>query len=377
MKAYIFYKHFFNSTGETIMIGGIETYLFNLANILKERNIEPLIIQSASLDFEKVEKGIAVRGYQLKGRNLYKKLYLKVKQQITDDDLIIWGLDRAAVEVPNKRTISIQHGIPFDYYQEEIRIRSLLRKLGFGHTLKAIQRRMAIKAFKRAAFKVCVDYNFWNWYRTFCLPEEEKNIFVIPNFAQIDTGFCDNSVAEKDKNVLNVLFARRFVRMRGVEDFIEVAKFFKDDMRVTITFAGEGPYEKQIEDLVHGSQNIYMTKYDAGDAIEFHRGYDVAVVPSIASEGTSLSLLEAMAAGNVVICTCVGGMTNIILDGFNGFFVKPNTPQEIVQIIEKLLLSPALRNRMSQQAQLSVKDSFSYVLWREKWNAVINAVCNL
>lgn len=120
-----------------------------------------------------------------------------------------------------------------------------------------------------------------------------------------------------------------------------------------------------------------MTKYDAGDAIEFHRGYDVAVVPSIASEGTSLSLLEAMAAGNVVICTCVGGMTNIILDGFNGFFVKPNTPQEIVQIIEKLLLSPALRNRMSQQAQLSVKDSFSYVLWREKWNAVINAVCNL
>ena len=61
------------------MIGGIETYLFNLANILKERNIEPLIIQSASLDFEKVEKGIAVRGYQLKGRNLYKKLYLKVK----------------------------------------------------------------------------------------------------------------------------------------------------------------------------------------------------------------------------------------------------------------------------------------------------------
>ncbi|WP_420491566.1 glycosyltransferase [Neobacillus drentensis] len=45
---------------------------------------------------------------------------------------------------------------------------------------------------------------------------------------------------------------------------------------------------------------------------------------NLGSEGTSLSLLEAMAAKCAEIATNVGGMTNIILDNYNGLIINPD-----------------------------------------------------
>ena len=52
----------------------------------------------------------------------------------------------------------------------------------------------------------------------------------------------------------------------------------------------------------------------------FHNSYDVFVLPS-SSEGFSIALLEAAACGRVVISTRVGGSTELIRDGENGFLV--------------------------------------------------------
>ena len=52
----------------------------------------------------------------------------------------------------------------------------------------------------------------------------------------------------------------------------------------------------------------------------FHNSYDVFVLPS-SSEGFSIALLEASACGRVVISTRVGGSTELITDGVNGFLV--------------------------------------------------------
>ena len=373
MNAYIIYERFFDVYGEKCLIGGIETYLLHLSGILKERGINPILIQYAEKDFVKEKDGMKFLGFRVNKRKLCKHLYQKIKKQIEADDLLIWGLDRSSVKVAHKKTIAIQHGIPFDYYQDEIKLRHIIRKIGLGHLLKMVQRKKAIQAFQNSTVKVCVDYNFWNWYRTFCLPEEEENIFVIPNFAEI------NSVTQKNKfsDRINILFARRFVRMRGVEIFLKVAAHYKDDERLTITFAGEGPYKNQIQALVESSSNIFITRYEAQESIKFHHQFDIAVIPSIASEGTSLSLLEAMSAGNVVICTCVGGMTNIVLDGFNGFFVKPNNSDEIIEVIEKLLKNKFLYENISHNARLTVKETFSFDRWKMKWNQVLDYVCTL
>ena len=305
-------------------------------------------------------------------KNCYKRLYQRIKKELTEIDILIWGLDRNAVKVEHERTISIQHGIPFDYYPEEEKTRKKMLDLGLGLTFKMVQRYMARKCFERSKYKVCVDYNFWNWYRTFCLPKDEKNIFVIPNFTEIGEVGTKGNYSGK----IRIVFARRFVRMRGIEVFIDVMKHYGNNKDICFTCAGEGPYLKIIEELASKQDNIEITKYSPENSLKFHSQFDIAIVPTIASEGTSLSLLEAMAAGNAVIATCVGGMTNIILDGYNGLFVRPGSADEIIKAIDKLIKDRRYLNYLAENAYNTVNSSFSFEKWRERWGVLLNKILN-
>lgn len=371
MKAYIIYKHVLSLDAKQYMIGGIETYLLTLAQVIKGMNITPIIVQCGNSNFDKECDNIRFIGFPTSSKKPHKELYNKIKGQIEADDIIIWGSDMDSIKVDHERTIAIQHGIDFDYFPVESPLRNNMLKFGLGHLVKFLQRRRALRTFNRAKYKVCVDYNFWNWYRTFALPSEESNIFVIPNFAKI----VPLDIKKNEK--VNVVFARRFVRRRGIEVFIDVVKKLAKNSNLTFTFAGSGPYQDQIEALSKEFNNVYITKYNPNDAITFHSQFDIAVVPTIGSEGTSLSLLEAMSASNAVICTAVGGMTNIILDGYNGFIVSPNSAQQIIEKIEMLSSDTELRTRISKTAHESVKYAFSYEMWKEKWEMVIRNIINL
>ncbi len=104
---------------------------------------------------------------------------------------------------------------------------------------------------------------------------------------------------------------------------------------------------------------------------EFHKKYDIAVVPTIFSEGTSLSLIEAMSAGCLPIASHVGGMTNIILDSFNGFLTYPSE-EELYKIIVKVLnLEKAEFNSIVKNAYHSACSSFSISKWKSSWREIL------
>lgn len=372
MKAYIIYRHVLDIKGCDFMVGGIESYLISLASVIKSMGIQVTIVQKGIEKFEKQIDGVTYIGLQTKGKKTYKELYKQIKGNIDENDLIIWGSEIESLKTNHKRTICIQHGIDFDYYPVEDSIKNKMLQLGLGKVVKFIQRRRALRTFQYSKYKVCVDYNFWNWYRTFALPKEEENIFVIPNFAKIGSN-TNKPVSE----TVNIVFARRFVRRRGVEIFIQVVKNMKNYSNVIFTFAGDGPYKKQILDLAEEMDNVVITKYSPENAISFHENYDIAVVPTIGSEGTSLSLLEAMSAGNAVICTAVGGMTNIIIDGYNGLLIKPDSVEALEDAIIRLIENKPLREQLSTKAYDTISTSFSYSTWAGKWENVIKQVAEL
>jgi glycosyltransferase involved in cell wall biosynthesis len=66
---------------------------------------------------------------------------------------------------------------------------------------------------------------------------------------------------------------------------------------------------------------------------------DVFVLPS-ASEGLSVALLEAMAAGAVPIATAVGGAVELIRDGENGRLVPPGDVEELRTALHDALSRP-------------------------------------
>ena len=93
-------------------------------------------------------------------------------------------------------------------------------------------------------------------------------------------------------------------------------------------------------------------------------------MPTVGSEGTSLSLLEAMAAGCAVICSNVGGMTNIILDGYNGLMVNPDENSFYEGICE-LIDNNELREEIASNGKKTVEKAFSLDRWNKKWKTTI------
>ena len=139
---------------------------------------------------------------------------------------------------------------------------------------------------------------------------------------------------------------------------------------MSITIAGEGPDERLLRDNLAYYSHVRFIRYDSNDSLQVHSDMHIAVIPTIGSEGTSLSLLEAMAAGCAVVCTNVGGMTNVVIDGYNGLLITPNE-DELYHSIKRLLDNDIERQEIAKRGYESIVSSFSFDKWRNSWRRVL------
>lgn len=84
---------------------------------------------------------------------------------------------------------------------------------------------------------------------------------------------------------------------------------------------------------------------------------DMFLMPS-RWEGLPIALLEAMASAKPVICTRVGGIPDVVIDGDNGLLVDPEQPAQLQARIAQLLDNPDARTRLGQRARETVIDRF-------------------
>lgn len=357
----IFYVRYYKEDGTTLSIGGIETYITQLAGLAHKLGFKARVFQFGYDDFVKDDECATVYAVKIKGRKEFKKLYNKALSTREDENkyinIIANDLLIPSFDVPN--SIVIQHGIGFDYVTDR-NIPDVF--LFLYNTYTAFKRVWAMKHVDEA---VCVDNNYICWYRT-QRPRNRVKLTPILNFAAIGPKEVNRS-NEKVK----IVFARRFVKMRGTRLFAPVAKRLLDEYsNIEITFAGGGPDENYIKSVIGNNSRVNYTSYSSQDSLEFHQQFDIAVVPTLYSEGTSLSLLEAMSAHCAVVCTNIGGMTNIVLDEYNGLMVSPES-EEIYNAVKRLIEDTKLRKEVSDNAYETVCKSFSLGKWQKEWTSVL------
>lgn len=370
MTAYILYSYYLDAKGEKITIGGVQTYLTNLSYLLREMNYTVMIYQLADEDFERDYQGVkvvGVKGRSHKGYVTGQLLYDSCKSKIdATNDIIIFGTDTLNVSCPGYKTISIQHGVNWDRPQKDALSTTAYVK---EYCKKAFD---AWKVVKRIAYVdslVCVDNNFINWYRAI-VPYPKTRLKAIMNFTDIP----DEEIIQKSDDKINIIFARRLVEYRGTKVFAEaITRILSEYDNVYVTIAGSGPDEKWMKDRLKGFNNVTFTSYSSGESISFHADKHIAVVPTVGSEGTSLSLLEAMACGCAVICSNVGGMTNIVLNGYNGIIIEP-TAEALYNALRQLLNDPNELKSLGRNGREVVKKAFSKERWLTEWKGVIEDI---
>lgn len=358
----IIYARYFTPDGTNLSIGGVETYITQLARLAHSMGLAVRIFQFADNDFvNKIETSI-VYGFKHKGdiHDGYLLQRAKESYQSGNKYLTIIANDNLIPNYKVENSIVIQHGIGFDscFGKNEPLWIDFIKRQKLAYSI--------VKALENVDEVVCVDNNFICWYRT---QTSLRNIKLTPilNFTEIGS-----RTVKKSHSPVKILFARRFVEIRGTRLFTPVVKRLLDKYSdIEITFAGKGPDEYYIKETLKGYDRVNFTSYEYDKSIEFHSEYNISVVPTIFSEGTSLSLLEAMSAHCAVVCTNIGGMTNIILDGYNGLMVTPNH-DELYNAISILIEDSNFREQIAERAYDTVCSSFSIEKWQEKWKNVLN-----
>ncbi|MEI8654091.1 glycosyltransferase family 4 protein [Pseudoalteromonas sp. Hal273] len=373
-KVAIIYVNYLDEFGN-VKIGGIETYITSLSNAFVKNNVTPIIFQPYYKNEVFHLNGIQI--ICLKVDNI-DGILSEVPNYINSSDLIIFAGDQYSKKISTHKTICIQHGIYWDLPLEKSGIRGFLLQYKLIEMIYRLKRfKSVISNFNNSDYKVCVDYNFINWLRTITNVNNEETITVIPNFSKcIDKkAVADKLNTKRDK--LKILFARRFEEYRGVNLFLNIAeKLVNIYPNVEIHFAGSGPGKEKIECLIKKfPDRVFITKYESSEVLSFTSQYDISVIPSIGSEGTSLSAIEAMSSATCVVSSNVGGLTNIIIDGYNGYICQP-TEDSFFKRISMLIDNPEKIKETSEVAYNLAISSFSLTRWEKSWINLYNMVKN-
>jgi len=139
-----------------------------------------------------------------------------------------------------------------------------------------------------------------------------------------------------------------------------VSCVIKDGVDCQLLLVGTGPTEPDLRrqvDRLNLQDNVYFlgATSDVRPALS---ASDVMLLVS-AAETFSMAMLEAMAMELPVITTLVGGASEAIVDGENGFLVHPNSVAELTASIKTLVTNDQLRNSIGKRARCTVVERFA------------------
>lgn len=153
----------------------------------------------------------------------------------------------------------------------------------------------------------------------------------------------------------------RLIPQKGVRYLIEAMRKIEGDFKAIII--GRGPNLDELRGMVKKfnleKKVEFVTSFITdGELIRYYSASDFSILPSL-WEPFGITLIEAMACGNPIIATEVGGIPEVVTSDC-GFVVKPQSPQEIAAAANYLIEDGNLRKKMARNARERVEKVFDF-----------------
>jgi glycosyltransferase involved in cell wall biosynthesis len=142
---------------------------------------------------------------------------------------------------------------------------------------------------------------------------------------------------------------------KGLEYFLQAAATLarrRSDALFIIVGSAHGLHVEYYNDLKQLQSQLGLSDTQVlwlGDRFDTERFYvamDVFTMSSIPdSEGTTTTSMEALACEVPVVATDVGAVSEVVVDGENGYLVPPNDPDELARRVDLLLNNKDLRQK--------------------------------
>lgn len=234
----------------------------------------------------------------------------------------------------------------------------------------------AITAISQATAKALVEYENFSMAKIQVIyngikleqlePTTAVNISELKGELSIpESSFVIGTIARLDPIKNHTMMINGFVKLLSTEP------------DAILLIIGDGPEMPKLAELSNKlgiSKSVLFTGFIVNPQ-KYLAIMDIFVLPSF-SEGTSMTLLEAMSYRTVALVTNVGGSPEIVLNGESGIVVENDSLSQYSEALLRLYESPELRQTMAENAFNRFNDNFSDIAMVNQFQSLYKNLLN-
>jgi glycosyltransferase involved in cell wall biosynthesis len=190
-----------------------------------------------------------------------------------------------------------------------------------------------------------------------------EKLIVIPNPVVFNN---ESRIPKHDNNIKRLIVVARLTSQKGIFRLLDIMEDLPASYHLSIV--GDGVLRQEIAnkiDILNLSQRVKMLGM-IRNVTEVISGNDLFVLPSFI-EGFPNVVLESLSVGTPVVSFEVGGISDIIVEDFNGYIVKQN---DLKAFREKVLLA-CERSWDTESIRNDIFEKFSLEKITEKYQSLV------
>ncbi|EGT3631130.1 glycosyltransferase family 4 protein [Morganella morganii] len=283
---------------------------------------------------------------------------------------------------------TIKPNIYTSFISRLLRINQLCVTTGLGHTFN---KKSVVSTIIKILYKISFKHPVEVWF----LNNDDRQSFIEENLIcsekaillygeGIDTAHyspSENPENKQNKNI-SLLLAARMLWEKGIGEFIEAARYFKDkNEEISFQLIGACDVDNpnsitrhQIMNWVEEGIIEYLGTTD--DIRPYINSADCIVLPSFYREGIPRILMEAASMEKPIITTNNVGCKDVVKNEITGFLCEPKDTESLISCIKKFInLTPTERQILGRSGRQFIESTFDEKLILKQYMQIINKHC--
>lgn len=286
--------------------------------------------------------------------------------------LLAWVCFTLRTQYRNIFTDGEQIGIPLAFFLKFFGFGQRAKHLMIVHRIDVEKKRRLLDILRLYThidiFLVYNTYNKQFIQSRWQLPPER----VVFTPFMVDHHFFSKSAVDADTPIQNLsLNGKSLICAVGLEfrDYPTLLKAV-EGLDVHVVVAAGSPWSKRTDSTAGEAipDNVTVQKFDFLNLRRLYHHSQLMVMPlyNVEFQAGVTAILEGMAMEKPLVCSLTPGQTDVIEDGVNGLYVKPEDPAELRSAIVELLDEPAKAEELGRKARHTIESEMSLVKYVER-----------
>jgi glycosyltransferase involved in cell wall biosynthesis len=176
--------------------------------------------------------------------------------------------------------------------------------------------------------------------RQLALAHYRREIEVIPNGVDLDRVRPAGIRVQKPPRIV---FAGRLIEQKNPLQIVRTLAEL-NDLPWECVIMGDGPLMPEVQNAIAScglNERFNLTGWiDPEQVLEWLDRSDILFMPSL-SEGMSVMGVQALAKGLAIVASRIGGFTDLVDQGKNGYLIELSEPARFPAVLRELLLDDA------------------------------------